>query len=98
MYGFRKIKEDNFHYYLHPFFSKHHPELSWKISRKPEKKVSMAIPPLKKDKKQHTHKLLSYEDIEREAWSKEVPLGDISNFDLGKLENGSCVSIKPSGK
>jgi heat shock transcription factor len=43
MYGFRKVKDGNLQYYMHPYFSKQHPMLSEKISRKPEKKVGGAV-------------------------------------------------------
>jgi hypothetical protein len=35
MYGFKKIKEDNMQFYMHPYFNKNLPELYSKITRKP---------------------------------------------------------------
>lgn len=40
MYGFHKVKEDSYQFYMHPYFCKDEPELSKQISRKPEKKLS----------------------------------------------------------
>lgn len=38
MYGFRKVKEGNRQFYMHINFKRGKPELSAKISRRPEKK------------------------------------------------------------
>lgn len=39
MYGFRKVKEGDKQYYMHKCFRRDKPELSAKITRRPEKKV-----------------------------------------------------------
>ena len=47
MYGFHKVKEESYQFYMHPYFCKEHPELSKQISRKPEKKLIFSHDELK---------------------------------------------------
>jgi hypothetical protein len=51
MYGFRKIKEGDFQFYMHPYFIKGEPNLCNKINRKPEKKLGSSKGECRSNKK-----------------------------------------------